>query len=100
MTVERENMLEDLGFIWSSQEAVREERLNDIRDFRKTFGHCNVPSSYAENVKLSIWVKSQRRQYKLFRRGENQSALTQDRIDELTDLGFVWNPRNMELDRP
>lgn len=100
MTVERENILEDLGFIWSSHEAVREERLNDIRDFRKTFGHCNVPSSYAENVKLSVWVKSQRRQYKLFRRGENRSTITQDRIDELTDLGFVWNPRNMELGRP
>jgi hypothetical protein len=98
MTVEREKTLEDLGFIWSSHnEDVREERLNEIRDFRKTFGHCNVPSSYAENMRLSIWVKYQRRQYKLFRRGENRSTLTQDRIDKLTDLGFVWNPRNMEL---
>jgi hypothetical protein len=98
MTAERESMLEDqLGFIWSSHDAVWEERLNETRDFRNHFGHCNVPSSYAENVKLSIWVKSQRRQYKLFRRGERKSTMTPDRIDKLTNIGFVWNPRNMEL---
>jgi hypothetical protein len=97
MTTKRENILEEMGFVWSSHAAVREERLNEIRDFSKTFGHCNVPSAWKENRKLSVWVKSQRRQYKLFRRGENRSTMTQDRIDKLTDLGFVWNPRSMEL---
>lgn len=100
MTTKRERMLEDLGFIWNSHEAVWEEHLNALHDFSKTFGHCNVPSSYAKNLKLSTWVKAQRRQYKHFRRGEKRSTMAQDRMEKLTHIGFVWNPRNMELSRP
>lgn len=42
-----------------------------------------------ENVQLSNWVSTQRQEYKLIQRGR-QSRLTQDRIDLLNKVDFVW----------
>lgn len=61
MTDERVKLLEDVGFIWDSHAATWEERLNELREFRRIHGDCNVPSSYAENPKLATWIKCQRR---------------------------------------
>ena len=61
MTDERVKLLEDIGFIWDSHAAVWEERLNELREYRRIHGDCNVPSSYAKNPKLATWIKCQRR---------------------------------------
>jgi hypothetical protein len=92
LTDERERALDNLGFVWDSHGVIWEERLNALKDFRRTHGHTSVPSTFAENAGLSLWVKCQRRQCKLFWRGE-QSNITQERIAKLENLGFIWNPR-------
>lgn len=99
MTDERQQALEDMGFVWDSHRATWEERLHELRDFQKELGHCNVPSMHPENPKLSVWVKCQRRQFRLFRRGE-KSNMTGERIEMLSALGFVWNPRNLDVGAP
>ena len=91
---ERLALLEEMGFVWDSHKAAWEERLNELRDFRKTHGHCNVPSTYDKIPPLAVWVKCQRRQYKLFIKGE-KSTMTQERIAQLDSLGFSWNPRRI-----
>ena len=93
MTREREEALEKLGFVWDSHAALWEERWNELRSFRETHKHCYVPSRYAKNPKLSIWVKCQRRQFKLLVSGR-KSNMTQERITRLKSLGFVFNPRD------
>ena len=95
LTDEREAALEALGFVWDSHGAVWEERLNELRAFKNVRGHCCVPANFKENHQLAIWVKCQRRQYKLFCDGK-RSNMTQERITKLVDLGFVWNPRKMK----
>ena len=95
LTDEREMLLEQLGFVWESHAAVWEERLSDLCAFAETHGHCMVPTKYPENQQLSIWVKCQRRQYKLFLRGE-KSTMTLERIKTLASLGFVFNPRKLK----
>jgi hypothetical protein len=92
LTIDRELELEKLGFIWDSHRAAWEERLNEIVLFREIHGHCNVPSKYPENPQLAIWVKCQRRQYKLCSE-DKRSNITQSRISKLADIGFVWTPR-------
>ena len=89
----RVRALEEVGFVWDSHAALWVERLNELKEFRIANGHCNVPSTYPENVQLSTWVKCQRRQYKLYITGEKTSNLTDERIAALEKLGFEWDGR-------
>jgi len=93
MTEERVQALEDVGFVWDSQRAAWEERLGELKEFFRTFLHCNVPSNYNENPQLATWVKCQRRQYKLHCQGK-PSNMTDKRINQLVSLGFEWELRS------
>jgi Helicase associated domain len=88
---ERERKLESLGFCWDSHTSIWEERLNELIEFRMQRGHTSI--SQSENPKLWIWVKCQRRQFKLFCAGQ-KSTMTQERINKLNAIdSFCWNPR-------
>ena len=95
MTDDREKALGELGFVWDSHKAVWQERLNELICFRNELGHCNVPAKFPENPQLAIWVKCQRRQYKLYCDGD-RSNITLERIQKLSREGLVWNPRKIE----
>jgi Helicase associated domain len=101
MTPERQEALEKLGFVWDSHSAAWLERWQELADFKTLHGHSNVPKMYSENRQLAIWVKCQRRQFKLFTEGQS-SNMTLDRIECLDALGFVFNPRKVKatLDFP
>jgi hypothetical protein len=92
MTEERVKMLEEVGFVWDSQAASWEERLEELKVFRKTQRHCNVPTGYSENISLGTWVKCQRRQYTLLKDGR-KSYMTTQRIHDLESIGFEWQLR-------
>ncbi|KAG7362045.1 helicase domain protein [Nitzschia inconspicua] len=89
MTEERVKLLQDVGFVWDSHSSTWEERLNELREYARIHGDCNVPSSYAENPKLATWIKCQRRQYKLLQEGRT-SNMTLERMTELQRVGFCW----------
>ncbi|CAJ1943337.1 unnamed protein product [Cylindrotheca closterium] len=92
MTEGRVRMLENIGFVWDSHAVAWEERLLELKEFQSRFGHCNVPSNYTKSPPLAVWVKRQRRQVKLFWKGE-RSTITQERFVALRDLGFTWELR-------
>jgi hypothetical protein len=93
LTEERRAKLEAMGFIWDSHKAVWEEKYKALWSFRAKHGHANVPSKYNDK-QLAIWVKYQRRQHKLFLKGE-RSAMNMERVHKLKSVDFVWNPRNL-----
>ena len=93
MTNGRAVALEGLGFIWDSQSAQWAERPNELKEFRRLHGHCIVPSRYSTNSKLAIWVKIQRRQYKLLCLGK-KSNMTMERVSELEKINFAWEVRS------
>jgi hypothetical protein len=93
LTDERLAKLEAMGFIWDSHKAVWEEKFKALYSFRAKHGHANVPSKYNDKP-LAIWVKCQRRQHKLFLKGE-RSAINMERVYKLESVDFVWNPRNL-----
>ena len=70
----------------------------DLIEFKKRFGHCNVPQTYLEKKKLGIWVKNQRTDYTQMCKG-NKHFLTKARIDLLEKLGFDWSPGRRSHDR-
>lgn len=69
--------------------------LEQLRDFKKTHGHCLVPHTFPENQHLARWVKRQRRQYKLMLAGHISSTMTQERVNILNMEGFIWDSHDI-----
>jgi hypothetical protein len=66
------------------------QRYQDLLDYRKHNGNCNVPFHYKEKPFLSQWVKRQRYQYKCKLQGKH-SHLTPERVKVLDMIGFIWD---------
>jgi hypothetical protein len=94
MTEERQAALEQLGFIWDSHAATWDERFSELVAFQSECGHCKVPTPFPPNPQLAGWVKSQRRQFKLFLSGK-KSYMSKERMIQLSSLGFDYNPRKL-----
>jgi hypothetical protein len=94
MTEDRNKALEQLNFVWDPYSAFWEERLKELRAFQDMHGHCNVPSTYPENPQLAVWVKCQRRHFKLYGEGAKRSNMTLARIAKLARVGFLFKPRD------
>jgi hypothetical protein len=99
MTDERIVALENVGFalVCDSHGAAWEERWIELREYRQSTGHSNVPSNHPSNPQLATWVKCRRRQYKLFWGGK-ASNMTVERIATLESLGFEsWDLRGSKI---
>jgi hypothetical protein len=98
MSEERAKELEEIGFVWCPQESTWLERFGELKEFRRIFHHCNVPTDYDENPPLANWVKNQRRQYKLYREDKSSNMKVQ-RIRDLEDIGFEWTAKVKRIAR-
>ena len=92
LTDEREALLNNLGFVWDSHKVLWDERFEELKVFKSKVGHCRVPCNFKYNRPLSIWVKCQRRQYKLYQMNQ-PTNMTLERIQRLNAIGFAWDPR-------
>jgi len=90
ITDERVRALDEAGFVWDSHKAVWSERLEELKEFKKEFKHCNVPSRYKPNHQLAIWVKRQRRQWKN-KLDRLPNCMTDERQRALEIIGFIWD---------
>ena len=83
--------LEAMGFAWASDQRPGEDglsgvwqvRFDELAQYRKEHGNCNVPANWKANRALGRWVSQQRQ---LKKRGELHS--TRERM--LNEIGFVW----------
>lgn len=91
MSDARQQKLDEIGFVWDLHTKVWNERFHDLVEYKTRNGNCSVPCRYDANPSLGLWVKYQRRQYKLFQSGKF-SRLTPDRFQLLTNLGFTCDP--------
>jgi len=89
MTESRQHALEEVGFLWNSNNPW-EERFNELKEFKDLHGHCRVPYRYAKNMELGRWVSHQRQNYKYLREGK-PSKISQERVEALEDIGFDWS---------
>jgi hypothetical protein len=83
LSKKRVQSLKELGFQFDRHNARWESRYCELFEFKENHGHCNVPDSWPENLRLARWVMTQRQMY---RKGQ----LTQNRIQRLETIGFVW----------
>ena len=89
MTQEHIDALQTLGFVWK-QRIGWEAHFRLLKEFQKEHGHCQVPRRHSvDNVNLGMWVGKQRFEYRKFQDGK-PSQMTQDRINQLNAIGFMW----------
>jgi len=102
LTRDRLAELERLGFVWVHDNVNNQgdeafcRRLDDLKRFRDKYGHAMVPNRHKADCALGAWVKAQRYEMKKKKEGK-KSALTDERIYLLEELGFVWSPKAKEL---
>ena len=84
LTVERWWRLRELGIELQGLDERWERRFDQLREFRRRFGHCRVPARWKEDVPFGHWVHVQ----KAFKK---KGALSAMRIALLDGLGFEWH---------
>lgn len=67
-------------------------RFRELQEFRRTYGHCDVPQNYPPNTRLGTWVNKQRMEHKNRIDGKN-SSLTDSRLERLESVDFRWAKR-------
>lgn len=72
--------IERFGISW-------DERYGELKAFKDTYGHCNVPITWEQSPKLAVWIQNTRQLRK-------QGWLSEERTNALNVLGFVWKVRN------
>ncbi len=96
MSEERIQQLEQLGFQWVGKHGGYwaksfEERMADLREFKKVNGHCNVPDGFNPDPSLGQWCRNMRRGYKALKTGRGpRYGMNDERIRELDQVNFEW----------
>jgi hypothetical protein len=110
MTPEKVDILKSIGFAFNtssipvrshSSDRAWQKMYNQLAEYHKLHGHTSLPS----NTSLGQWCVTQRYKYRLKGNEENGRSLSQNRIEMLNKLGFVfetryevlWNQRINEL---
>mmetsp|Transcript_34724 Transcript_34724/g.42461 ORF Transcript_34724/g.42461 Transcript_34724/m.42461 type:complete len:333 (-) Transcript_34724:94-1092(-) len=98
MTNERVKLLDSIGFTWNVYGEESETwmtKYEELKQFKEKEGHCVVPATFDKNPALGVWVVTQRQHYKYMKQGKS-SIMTEQRVQLLNDINFVWNVRKSD----
>jgi hypothetical protein len=65
------------------------QTFEQLLKYRNRWGNLKVENNDSKHIHLAFWIKSQRAQYKLYKKNE-PSLMNQDRIKALESIGFFW----------
>ena len=89
LRADRWRRLRALGLAWKTGPSLDprwERSLKKLLEFRRRFGHCQVPSGWAEDVNLGRWVVKTRGLH-------TAGRLSSEKVRRLNAAGFVWDAR-------
>ncbi|CAJ1932822.1 unnamed protein product [Cylindrotheca closterium] len=93
LTSERISQLTAIGFEFADTTTTERkpwnERLQELKDFKDTHGHFNVPYNDEKHQALSNWIRNNQAAYNKFQQGE-RSAMTNERLSRLEEIGFFF----------
>ena len=98
ITKARIEALNKIGFEWRLRERPEwDERYDELMAYKEQHGDTLVPMDLRRDSdnkyrELAMWVLTQRQQYQLYQEGKH-SYLTDERVEQLNDIGFVWDAR-------
>ncbi|MBF0446603.1 MAG: helicase associated domain-containing protein [Magnetococcales bacterium] len=72
--------------------TVWDERLGQLMAFRDQHNHCDIPQRWPLNPELSLWVEQQRKSWL-------NGTLDAHRIQELEQIGFIWEPKKVAWEK-
>ena len=81
---DRFRRLQQIGFHFEGSKLHEQnwnQRFQQLVQFKKVYGHCNVPQAYDSNPSLGFWVNTQRKTYKA-------NVLSDHHIKRLKAIGF------------
>lgn len=91
LTEENVRLLNELDFEWNVSSPADLEHwqtmFEQLQEFKRTHGHCVVPTGYEFNPALADWVKRQRSDF----HKNGHGNLTEEQIKGLNDSGFLWD---------
>ena len=93
LSQERIKLLDEIGMNWGEKRKTTpwDARYEALIEYRKRFGHVNVPWQWKEDVALAQWVNSQRKKYKDLMDGKRNN-LSDEQINRLNLIGaFVFH---------
>ncbi|ABM69340.1 DEAD/DEAH box helicase [Prochlorococcus marinus] len=79
LSQEKIKKLNDMGFIWDILSYEWNEKITLLKKFKEKHGHTKVPQK--EPI-FGLWVSTLRRR---------KNDLPSERIQELDDIGFIWD---------
>ena len=103
LSEERVQQLTELGFNWMGRKQNKpktfSEWFEDLRQYKAKYGHCNVPTTTCEFKSLAKWCSKLRTSKKrieghLKGGSTRRYELSEERVQQLTELGFRWAARN------
>jgi uncharacterized protein YbgA (DUF1722 family) len=92
LRLDRKIILDAIGFVWKAYRARTSKPADDklwhrqyekLVEFKRTNGHCMVPSKYKQEKSLGSWVSTQRSNHR-------NDLFQQYRKDLLDEIGFAW----------
>lgn len=97
MTEDRVRALKEIGFRPTMREKSTSNNnwknwMRQLWDYKKEHGDVDVPLKYSKNIALGAFVNRQRTEYRKLQKG-SQSSLTDERLNDLNELGFKWQMR-------
>jgi hypothetical protein len=81
LSQEKIDILDKVGFCWTSTRSQWESRLSDLAHFIKEHGHSFVPQFYARSPYLGTWVRNLRKECR-------RNAICAEKIEQLKAIGF------------
>jgi hypothetical protein len=96
--LERFEKLEVVGFIFNVHEHKFQCSVNKLRVFYSRFGHSKVSPSHRDDPHLYTFVRRQRHLYRERLSKGAKNSLSDERIEKLSQLDFVWCPRGCSLE--
>ena len=95
ITQERIDILDAIDFAWSVRpKDAWNIKFEALKAFKAQHGNCLVHHNYKtepEGLRLGVWVAHQRTFYGAFMAKAKNPKITQERIDLLNAVGFVWS---------
>ena len=84
LSPEQKERLEGIGFELECRKQVGwDGRFEQLKEYKKDHGDCNVSRNYKANPQLATWVLKQRQLRK-------KGKLLKERIESLQGIGFSW----------
>lgn len=94
MTEKRIELLDAEDFVWDVHAHVWELRFQELKNFVALTVHAVIQERKGGTYDpLARWASAQRQNYRKHQSGEH-TTLTEEKIQKLNSIGFVWNTKH------